>query len=66
MTDMVLDVHTQFCEGLVVAIRLEDGVIAEALSSPTLSDDFTFYDSLELVDFLDARTATRTDILLLY
>ena len=66
MADMVLDVHTQFCEGLVVAIRLEDGVIAEALFSPTLSDDFTFYDSLELVDFLDARTATRTDILLLY
>jgi hypothetical protein len=66
MTDMVLDIHTQFGKGLVVAIRLEDGIVAETLSSPTLSDNLTLDDSLELVDLLDAGTTTGTDILLLY
>ena len=66
MADMVLDVHTQLSECFVVAVRLEDGIVAEALPSPTLSDDLTLDDSLELVDLLDARTATRADIFFLY
>ena len=66
MADMVLNLHTQLSECLVVAIRLEDGVVAEALSSPTLSDDLAFDDSFEFVDLLDARATTRTDIFLLY
>jgi hypothetical protein len=66
VADVVLDIHTQFCEGLVVAIGLEDGIIAEALPSPPLSDDLTIDDTLKLVDLLDAVTATGTDILFLY
>jgi hypothetical protein len=66
MADMVLDVHTQFGEGLIVAVRLEDGIIAEALPSPALSDDLTFDDTFELMNLLDACTAAGTDIFLLY
>ena len=66
MTDAVLDVGTQFGKGLVIAIWLEDGVVAEALPSPTLSDDFTIDDTLELMNNLNAGTATGTDVLLLY
>ena len=66
MADVVLDVHTKFSEGLVIAVRLEDGVVAEALSSPALSDDFTLNDALKLMDILDSGTTAGTDILLLY
>ena len=66
MADVVLDIHSQFSERFVVAIRLENGIVAKTLPSPTLSDNLTFDDSLEFVDFLDARATTRTDILLLY
>jgi hypothetical protein len=54
MADTVLDIHTQFSKRLVVASRLEDGIIAEALPSPTLSDDLPFNDTLEFMDLLDA------------
>ena len=66
VADMVLDLHTEFCEGLIVAVRLEDGIIAEALPSPVLTDDLTIDDTLKLMDILDTRTATWTDVLLLY
>ena len=66
MADVILDVHPQLSEGLVVAIRLEDRIVAEALSSPTLSDDLTLDNTFELMDILDSSTATGTDILLLY
>ena len=66
MADAVLDIHSQLSKRLVVAVWLEDRIIAEALSSPTLADDLTFDDTLELVDLLNACTATRADILLLY
>ena len=66
VADMVLDLHTEFCEGLIVAVRLEDGIIAEALPSPVLTDDLTLYDTFELMDLLDACTAAGTDIPLLY
>ena len=36
VADVILDIHTQLSESLVVAFRLEDGIVAEALSSPTL------------------------------
>ena len=54
MADTVLDIHTQFSKRLVVASRLEDGIIDEALTSPTLSDDLPFNDTLEFMDLLDA------------
>ena len=63
---MVLNVHAEFSKGLIVAVRLEDGVVAEALSSPALPDNLTLYDTFELMDLLDACTAAGTDILLLY
>ena len=66
VADTVLDIHTQFSKRLVVASRLEDGIIAEALPSPTFSDNLAFDDTLEFVDLLDARTTTRADIFLLY
>ena len=66
MADMVFDLHTEFGEGLVVAIGLKDGIIAEALPSLALTDDLTIDDALKLMDILDACTATGTDILLLY
>jgi hypothetical protein len=51
MADIVLDIHTQLSESLVITIRQEDGIIAEALSSPTLLSDFTIDDAFEK-DFL--------------
>ena len=62
MTDAVLDVSTQFGKGLVVTFRLENGVVAKALPSPTLSDDFTIDDTLELMNNLNAGTSTGTDV----
>jgi hypothetical protein len=66
MADLVLDIQPQFCKSLVIAVRLENGIIAEALPSSTLSDNLTFNDTFELVNLLDAGTATRAYILLLY
>ena len=66
MTDAVLDVSTQFSKGLVVAVRLEDGVVAEALPSPTLLDNLAVDDAFELMDHLDAGTTTGTDVLFFY
>ena len=66
MADAVLDIHSQLSERLVVSVWLEDGIIAEALSSPTLADDLTLDDTLELVDLLNACTATGTHNFLLY
>ena len=66
MADVVFDLHTEFGEGLVVAIGLKDGIIAEALPSLALTDDLTIDDALKLMDILDACTATWTDVLLLY
>ena len=51
MADTVFDIHAQLSESLVIAIRLEDGIVAEALSSPTLFYDFTIDDAFEK-DFL--------------
>ena len=53
MADVVLDFHTQLSEGLIVAVRLEDRVIAEALASSAFSDDLTLDDTLKLMYFLD-------------
>ena len=66
VADMVLNLHAQFSEGLVVAVRLEDGVVTKALPSPSLSDNLSFDDTLKLMDFLNTGAATRTNILLLY
>ena len=45
--DMVLYLAAQFGKGLVVAFRLEDRIVAEALSSPTLTYDGTVDDAFE-------------------
>ena len=66
MADMVLDIHTQFRKGLIITFRLEDGVVTEALPSPTLSYNLAFDNTFEFMDFLDARATTRADIFLLY
>ena len=66
VADMVLNLHTQFSEGLVVAVRLEDRVVTKALPSPSLSDNLSFDNTLKLMDFLNTGAATRTNILLLY
>ena len=65
MADTVLDFLTQLGEALVVAFRYEDWVVAEAFGTMLLGGDMTVYDTLELVDFLDACAAARTYILLL-
>ena len=45
--DMVLYLAAQFGKGLVVAFRLEDRIVAEALSSPTLTYDGTVDDAFK-------------------
>ena len=64
MADVVLDVHTKFSEGLVIAVRLEDGIVAETLPSLALTDNLTIDDALKLMDILDSGATARTDILL--
>ena len=49
MADAVLDVVAQFGKGLLVAFGFEDGVVAEALPSPTLADDVPFHDAFKKV-----------------
>ena len=66
MADMILYVHTKFCEGLIVALRLEDRVITEALPSPTFSDYLTFYDAFEFMNLFDACATARTYVFFLY
>ena len=66
MADAVFDVHTQFSKSFVVARWLEDRIVAEALPSPTLSDNLAFDDTLEFVDFLNRGTTTRANIFPLY
>ena len=65
MADAVLDFLTQLGKALVIAFRNEDWVVAEAFGTMLLGGDMTVYDTLELVDFLDAGAAARTYILLL-
>jgi len=50
MADLVLDVCAHLSKRLAIAFGLEDGVVAEALPSPALLDDFTFDDAFELGD----------------
>jgi hypothetical protein len=66
MADMVFDIHTQFGKGLVVAVRLENRIIAEALSASALPDNLTLDDTFELMDFLDSCTTTLADVPFLY
>ena len=66
MADAVLDFFAQFSKTLVVAFWYEDRVIAETFCAVFLGGDAAVYYTLELVDLLDAGTAARTHILLLY
>ena len=66
MADAVLDFFAQFSKTLVVAFWYEDRVVAEAFGTMLLGGNAAVYDTLELVDLLDAGTAARTHILLLY
>ena len=66
MADAVLYLLTQFCKALVVAFWYEDRVVTETFCAVFLGGDAAVYDAFELVDLLDAGTATRTYILLLY
>ena len=50
VADLVLDVKSKFCECLVIAVGLEDGVVAEALPSPAFADDLSVDDAFELMD----------------
>lgn len=65
MADAVLDFLTQLSKALIIAFRYEDWVVAEAFGTMLLGGDMAVYDTLELVDFLDAGAAARTYILLL-
>lgn len=65
VADAVLDFLTQLSKTLVIAFRNEDWVVAEAFGTMFLGGDMAVYDTLELVDFLDAGAAARTYILLL-
>lgn len=66
MADAVLDFFAQFSKTLVVAFWYEDRVVTEAFGAVFLGGDAAVYDAFELVDLLDAGTATRTHILLFY
>lgn len=64
MADAVLDFLTQLSKTLVISFWNEDWVVAEAFGTMLLGGDMAVYDTLELVDFLDAGAAARTYILL--
>ena len=66
MADAVLYLLTQFCKALVVAFWNKYGVVTETFCAVFLGGDAAVCDAFELVDLLDAGTATRTHILLLY
>ena len=66
MTNLILDVSPQFSKCLVVAIRTEYGVVAKAFYPTLLACYLAIDDALELVNHLDAGTATGTHVLLLY
>ena len=66
MTDLVLDIRAQFSKRLIVAIRTEDRVVAKALCPTLLLRYLAIDDALELMNHLNAGTATGTNILLLY
>ena len=65
MADAVLDFLTQLSKALIVAFRYENRIVAEAFGAMLLGGDMAVYDTLELVNFLDAGAAARTYILLL-
>ena len=65
MADAVLDFLTQLSKTLVISFRNEDWVVAEAFGTMFLGGDMAVYDTLELVNLLDAGAAARTYILLL-
>ena len=47
VADLVLHLHTQLCEGAVVAVRLEDGVIAKSLVAASFGSDDAVDDAFE-------------------
>ena len=47
MTDLVLDVCAQLGKGLAIAVGLEDGIVAEALTASTLTDNLAVHDTFE-------------------
>ena len=49
MADLVLLFHGQFCEGAVITVRLEDGVVAESVGSMPFRQDCTGDNPLEEV-----------------
>ena len=66
VADVILDFQSQLGEGLIVAIRTEDRVVAEALCAALLAGDFTLDDALEAMHFLDAGATAGADVFLLY
>ena len=50
MAYLVLDTSAQLSKRLVVTFRLEDGVVSEALSSPTFTDNLTIDDTFKRLD----------------
>jgi hypothetical protein len=47
MAYLVLYINTQLSKGLVVPFWLENGVVAESLTTSFLSDDLTIHDAFE-------------------
>ena len=66
VADAVLYLLTQLGKTLVVAFWYEYRVVTETFCAVFLGGDAAVYDTFEQVDLLDAGTATRTHILLLY
>ena len=65
MADLVLDSLSQLGKGLVVALRLEDGVIAEAPYPTPLMGDLSVDNAFEQMFLLDAGASSGAYILLL-
>ena len=49
MADLVLHLDTQFGKRLVVAVGLENGIVAETFATTTFADNLTRDDALELM-----------------
>jgi hypothetical protein len=64
MTDLVLDISTQFGKGLIITLRTENRIIAKSLYPTPFTGNLSLYDTFEEMLLLDAGATARTNILL--
>lgn len=66
MANLILHLTTQFGKSLIVSVRLENGIVAEAPHPTPLAGNLSLNDAFEAVNLLNPCAATRTYIPFLY